>query len=50
MGPFVKQRAPILSPTPDSRFECPTLGKEVRWKEQNVYNPAAVVRDGKVYL
>ena len=24
------------------------LGKEVRWEAQNVYNPAAVVRDGTV--
>jgi predicted GH43/DUF377 family glycosyl hydrolase len=50
MGPFVKLPQPVLSPTPDSKFQCPILGKEVRWEEQNVYNPAAVVRDGKVYL
>jgi len=50
MGPFVKQRTPVLSPTPESRFQCPILGKEVRWEEQNVYTPAAVVRNGKVYL
>ncbi|MCY3018501.1 MAG: alpha-galactosidase [Planctomycetota bacterium] len=50
MGPFVKHPQPVLSPTPDSRFQCPVLGKEVRWEEQNVYNPAAVVRDSKVYL
>lgn len=50
MGPFVKHRTPVLSPTPDSTFQCPVLGKEVRWEEQNVYNPAAVVRNGKVYL
>ena len=50
MGPFVKHPKPVLSPTPGSRFQCPILGKEVRWEEQNVYNPAAVVRNGKVYL
>lgn len=50
MGPFVKRKQPILRPTPDSRFQCPIRGKEVRWEEQNVYNPAAVVRNGKVYL
>jgi len=50
MGPFVKHEEPVLRPTPDSRFQCPVRGKEVRWEEQNVYNPAAVVRDGKVYL
>jgi len=50
MGPFVKRKEPILQPMPDSRFQCPIRGKEVCWEEQNVYNPAAVVRDGKVYL
>jgi len=50
IGPFVKHPEPVLRPTPDSRFQCPVRGKEVRWEEQNVYNPAAVVRDGKVYL
>jgi len=50
MGPFVKLAKPVLSPTPDSKFQCPILGKEVRWEEQNVYNPAAVVRNGKVFL
>ena len=50
MGPFVRLPQPVLSPTPDSKFQCPVLGKEVQWEEQNVYNPAAVVRDGRVYL
>jgi len=50
MGPFVKLDKPVLSPNPEAKFQCPILGKEVRWEEQNVYNPAAVVRDGKVYL
>lgn len=50
LGPFVKRKQPILLPTPDSRFHCPVRGTKVRWEEQNVYNPAAVVRDGKVYL
>ncbi len=50
MGPFVKHGKPILSPKPESRFHCPVLDQEVRWEEQNVFNPAAVVKDGKVYL
>ena len=50
MGPFVKQDRPVLSPTPDSTFDCPIEKRSVRWEQQNVYNPAAVVRDGKVYL
>jgi hypothetical protein len=50
IGPFVKHQEPVLRPTSESRFTCPVRGKEVRWEERNVYNPAAVVRDGKVYL
>lgn len=50
IGPFVKREEPILRPTPESVFRCPVRGKDVRWEERNVYNPAAVVRDGKVYL
>jgi beta-1,2-mannosidase len=50
LGPFAKRKEPVLRPTPESRFTCPIRGKEVRWEEQNVYNPAAVVRDRKVHL
>lgn len=49
MGPFVKRKQPILRPTPDSRFRCPIRDKDVLWEAQNVYHPAAVVRNGKVY-
>lgn len=50
MGPFAKLDKPVLSPTPDSTFDCPIEKTRVRWERQNVYNPAVVVRDGKVYL
>ena len=50
MEPFVKRKQPILWPTSDSRWQCPIRGRQVRWEQQNVYNPAAVVRNGKVYL
>jgi len=50
LGPFVKRKEPVLRPTPDSVFRCPIRDKEVRWEEQNTYNPAAVVRGGKVYI
>jgi hypothetical protein len=50
LGPFVKLDKPVLSPSPESTFECPIEKKPVRWEAQNVYNPAAVVRQGKVYL
>jgi predicted GH43/DUF377 family glycosyl hydrolase len=50
MGPFVKQERPVLEPNPQAVFRCPASGKAVHWESQNVYNPAAVVKDGKVWL
>ena len=50
LGPFVKLRSPILTPNPNATFLCPVSGKSVKWEQQNVYNPAAVVRAGKVHL
>ena len=50
LGPFTKLKQPILSPTADSTFDCPMTGQVVKWEEWNVYNPAAVVRNGKVHL
>ena len=41
---------PVLEPSPTSKFFCPVSKKEVGWEERNVFNPAAVVRNGKVYL
>lgn len=34
----------------DTVFTCPVRGKPVNWEAKDVFNPAAVVRDGKVYL
>ncbi|MGC1243068.1 MAG: glycoside hydrolase family 130 protein [Chryseosolibacter sp.] len=31
-------------------FDCPVLGKTVAWEAKDVFNPAAVVREGKVFL
>jgi predicted GH43/DUF377 family glycosyl hydrolase len=39
----------VLSPG-DSRFYCPLSGKVVAWEKDNVFNPAAVVRGGRVYV
>src|SRR5690606_22851981 len=40
---------PVLLPG-DGDFLCPILGRTIRWEEKDVFNPAAVVRDGKVHL
>lgn len=50
LGPFVKQDKPVLEPNPSATFSCPVAGKVVHWESQNVYNPAVVVKDGKVWL
>ena len=51
LGPFVRQDRvnPILAPRADTIFRCPLRG-DVAWEAKDVFNPAAVVRDGKVWL
>lgn len=49
-GPFVKNPLPVLVPEYDSVFHCPVSGRPVHWEATNVYNPAAIVRNGKLHL
>lgn len=51
MTPFVKADAvnPVLSPG-GGKFYCPVRKDTVLWEEKDVFNPAAVVRNGKVDL
>lgn len=49
LGPFTNVGA-VLGPDPDATFECPVSGKKVAWAAKDVFNPAAVVRDGTVCL
>lgn len=51
MLPFVKADSvnPVLR-AGDNTFTCPILGKEVKWEEKDVFNPAAIVKDNKVHL
>jgi predicted GH43/DUF377 family glycosyl hydrolase len=50
--PFVKQDAenPILKAVDTTTFNDPILQKSINWEAKDVYNPSAVVREGKVYL
>lgn len=52
LGPFVKVDSlnPILEPVTSTSFFCPVRNDSVRWEEKDVFNPSAVVRNGKVYL
>jgi len=51
-GPFEKpqQVNPVLRPNPAATFLSPVNDSIVRWEEYATFNPAAVVRDGKVYV
>ena len=51
-GPFEKPRGvnPIIVPRADSKFRSPMNDSVVRWEEHATFNPAAVVRDGRVYV
>jgi len=51
-GPFVKpaQVNPVITPNPASHFRSPMTDSVVAWEEYATFNPAAVVRDGKVFV
>jgi len=51
LTPFTKVDSinPILRAGENS-FVCPVLHKPVQWDKKDVFNPAAVVRNGRVYL
>ena len=49
--PFVKIDSvnPVLVPG-ENVFSCPIQKRVIKWDEKDVFNPAAVVREGKVYM
>ena len=51
LHPFKKNEKifPILK-SDSTSFFCPVTKKAVKWQETYVFNPAAIVKDGKVYL
>jgi predicted GH43/DUF377 family glycosyl hydrolase len=52
LNSFVKVDSinPILYPKLDTEFLCPVRGEKVKWEGKDVFNPAAIVKDNKVYL
>ena len=52
LGPFEKPAAvnPIITPGGERTFLSPMNDSVVRWEGFATFNPAAVVRDGKVYV
>jgi len=52
IGPFTKpaEPNPILTPNGAATFRSPLSDSLVRWEEFATFNPAAVVRDGRVHV
>jgi predicted GH43/DUF377 family glycosyl hydrolase len=50
LGPFTRHGGAILDHLPELAFSCPVTGDRVRWAGKDVFNPGAVVRDGRVHL
>lgn len=52
LGPFVRPTAgnPVIRPNPKSIFLDPMRKKSVAWEALHTFNPAAIVRNGKVVV
>jgi predicted GH43/DUF377 family glycosyl hydrolase len=52
IGPFTRPVSgnPVIALRPESIFADPILKKPVHWEILHTFNPAAMVRDGKVYV
>jgi len=52
LGPFEKPNGvnPVITPGPASQFRSAMSDTVVRWEEHATFNPAAVVKDGSVFV
>jgi predicted GH43/DUF377 family glycosyl hydrolase len=50
LGPFERHPGSVVAQDPDLEFDCPVSGRRVAWAAKDVFNPGAVVRDGRVHL
>ena len=51
LGTFVKtEENPIVKADSSLTFFCPVKKEIVKWQKADVFNPAAIVKDGKVYM
>lgn len=52
LGPFVKPAAanPVMQVDSSFLFNCPVKKETVQWLKADVFNPAAIVRNDKVYI
>ena len=52
LGQFTRPEnaQPVITARPESVFTDPILDKPAHWEALHTFNPAAVVRDGKIYV
>ena len=52
IGPFTRPAVgdPVIAPRADSTFVDPITKEPVHWETLHTFNPAAIVRDGKIYV
>lgn len=52
LGPFArpKEAQPVIRPNPAVFFDCPMRHQAVPWEARHTFNPAAVVRNGRIQL
>src|ERR1700756_3582793 len=52
IGPFARPANgnPVVTPRPQSTFDDPVLHASAHWEALHTFNPAAMVRDGKVFV
>lgn len=52
IGPFARPVGvnPVIRPAPDSVFDCPIRKAAVHWEALHTFNPAAIVRGGKIFV
>lgn len=52
LGTFQRpeQAQPVIMPRPESTFACPLRHTDVHWEALHTFNPAAIVREGRIYV
>ena len=52
MGEFIRPKTgnPLIVPDSTSVFDCPLYERQMRWEENDTFNPAAIAKDGKVIV
>lgn len=52
LGPFARPASgnPIIIPQRDAQFDDPVTGQPIQWESLHTFNPAAIARDGRIYI